>query len=258
MTSATTTSDTPDPAPVGAPESSESTDATGGGPAPSGGPLGPATWTRALVLGLALAVLGGAIGWTIGQRHEDPLSRSDVGFMQDMYFHHTQAVQMTKILLFKPDVSRDLDSYAEEILADQRYEQGLFNAILDRYDEPVNNPDETAMGWMGRPVRRDQMTGLATEQQMAELNDATGADAEALFIALMTEHHLGGLHMADYEARHGKDATVRKMARAMVKTQRGEVIDLNSYRLRKKLPIPTGFGDPLKDPRLNPLSLTQD
>ena len=220
--------------------------------------LGPVTWLRAIALGLAFAVLGGAIGWTVASRDTDPLSAGDVGFMQDMDYHHTQALSMSKILLFKDGIDRNLDGFAEEILADQRYEQGLMNAILARFKHTVDPETGMAMGWMGQAVPRDEMAGMATEAQMDKLVAAQGADAEALWIAMMTEHHLGGLHMADYEARHGSDATVRNLAKAMVKNQRSEVIDLERYRTRKNLPIPAGYGDPMKDQRLNPLSMNQD
>lgn len=225
--------------------------------------LGPVTWLRALTLALAFAVLGGAIGWTVASSDDDPLSATDVGFMQDMDYHHTQALQMSKILLFKDGIDRNLNGFAEEILADQRYEQGLMNAILARFDYPVDpfsvDPElGTAMGWMGPEYPRDEMAGMATEAQMDELEAAEGDEAEALWIALMTEHHLGGLHMADYEARHGSDETVRNLAETMVSNQRSEVIDLNRYRTRKDLPIPEGFDDPMTDQRLNPLSLNEN
>src|SRR4051812_17033710 len=91
---------------------STSTDA----PAPAPGPedvaeepagsapgwFGPLTWGRVLAVVLALAFLGGAIGYLIGHRSDgDPLSSTDVGFMQDMSAHHSQAVQMAILLLGK-------------------------------------------------------------------------------------------------------------------------------------------------------------
>ncbi|MEO6988851.1 MAG: DUF305 domain-containing protein [Aquihabitans sp.] len=225
--------------------------------------MGPVTWLRALALGLAFALLGGAIGWTIASRDDDPLSATDIGFMQDMDYHHTQAIAMSKALLYKDGIDRNLNGFAEEILSDQRFEQGLMNAIMARFGHPVDpysdDPEAgTAMGWMGPEVPRDEMAGMATEEQMDELVAAEGDEAEALWIALMTEHHLGGLHMADYEARHGSDEAVRNLAQAMVKNQRSEVIDLNRFRTRMELPIPEGFADPMKDQRLNPLSLNED
>ena len=99
---------------------------------------------------------------------------------------------------------------------------------------------------------------MATEEQMQQLNEAEGADAESLFISLMSEHHLGGLHMSDYEVRTGKDAQVRNIARAMLKNQRDEVNDLARARARLDLPFPDGFEDPTQDERMHPLSLNPD
>lgn len=222
-----------------------------------GGGFGPLSWPRVLVLVVAVAFLAGSVGWAVGQRDRDPLSSTDVGFLQDMGFHHLQAVQLSLILLNKEDVDPDLKRYAEEILVSQRYEQGIFNALLDRFGHPIEPGDEV-MGWMGPPLPRDQMEGLATEEQVQQLQDAGGAEAEALWIALMSEHHLGGLHMADEAARHGSDGAVVSIAKSMVRTQRGEVIDLSRYRTAHDLPIPEGFGDPARDQRLNPLSARGD
>lgn len=221
----------------------------------AGGPT--LTWGRVVALVVAVAFLGGAIGWAIGQRRVDPFSATDVGFMQDMGLHHEQAIQMSILLLDKEGIDDDLRSFAIEYLVGQRYEQGIFNGLLDRFGHS-SDPGDTVMGWMGPPVPADQMEGLATDAQMADLRAATGTEAESLFIALMSEHHLGGLHMADEEARKGHDKTVRNLALAMVKTQRGEVIDLDRYRRNHDLPIPAGFTDPMDDQRLNPLSITGD
>lgn len=220
--------------------------------------FGPLTWGRVLALVLALAFLGGAVGYLIGHRSDrDPLSSTDVGFMQDMSAHHTQAVQMSIMLLGKAGIDPALESYAMEILVGQRYEIGLMNATLDRFGHPTEQ-GRTAMAWMDDPVPADEMPGLATDAQMADLRDAQGKDAEVLWIALMSKHHLGGIHMADFAARHGHDRTTRNMAKAMVNTQRGEVQDLNRTRIRLGLPIPEGFSDPTKSPDMTPLSATEN
>ncbi len=233
-------------------------------PAPSGGAslaerVGPITGLRLVVLLLAMSFLAGAVGWAVGQRDQDPLSSTDVGFLQDMSYHHEQAVQLSLLLLDKDDVSEDLQHYAQEILISQRYEQGLFNAILDRFGHP-STPGREAMGWMGggMAVPVDEMEGLATEAQIEQLREATGDEAESLWIALISEHHLGGLHMADWAARHGQDRTTTNIADAIVAAQRGEVIDLARYRSGNDLPLPEGFEDPTRDQRLEPLSLTDE
>jgi uncharacterized protein (DUF305 family) len=229
----------------------------GAGPAPTGGVggrFGPLTGLRVVALLLAVAFLAGAVGWAVGQREQDPLSSTDVGFLRDMGYHHEQAVALSLIALHHDDVSDELGAYAQEIIVAQRYEQGIFNATLDRFGHSSEVGREV-MGWMGPGIPADDMPGLASEEQVQELRDATGAEAEALWIALITEHHLAGLHMADWEARRGHDRTTRNIARAMVRAQRGEVIDLDRYRRLHDLPIPEGFSDPLADQRLRPLSL---
>ncbi|MCU1496807.1 MAG: hypothetical protein JWM47_760 [Acidimicrobiales bacterium] len=219
--------------------------------------FGPLTALRVVAMLVAVAFLGGAVGWALSERDQDPLSATDVGFMRDMSYHHDQALELSSILLGKEGIDRDLQSYANEFILEQRYEQGIFNALLDRYGHDPAVGD-TVMGWMGRAVPRDSMAGLATPAQVADLRAASGADAESLFVALMTEHHLGGLHMADWEARKGSDTAVVNLAKAMVATQRSEVVDLNRYRTRHDLPLPAGFADPLEDQRLHPLSLNED
>ena len=244
------------------PESEGSTGAAGAGPGGGGGeptvtdtaPPRGLSAVKVVALVVAFMFLGGAIGWALAQDDGDPFSAVDVGFMQDMGYHHIQAVEMSVAVLIKDSVGDEIKHFAQEITITQQYERGLFNAMLDRFGHP-SMPESEAMGWMGPPVPLDDMMGLATEEQMDQLREAEGVEADALWIALMTEHHLGGLHMADYAARHGQDEAVSNIARNMVRVQRAEILDLERYRRLAGLPFPEGFGDPMGDQRLNPLSL---
>jgi uncharacterized protein (DUF305 family) len=230
-------------------------------PATSGGvrgAFGPLTAGRAIVLAVAFAFLAATVGYFVGHRSADadPLSATDVGFMQDMIFHHDQANRMSLILLGKDDVRPSLHGYATEIIMDQRQQQGIMNATLDRYGH-ASTPGATSMGWMGHSsVPPEQMDGMASERKIDGLTKASGDRAEELWIAMMSAHHLGGIEMAAVEARRGHDRTTRNLARSMVLNQRGEIIDLARYRTSNHLGIPKGFTDPLRDPRLNPASAT--
>lgn len=219
--------------------------------------FGPMTAVRVVALVVAFAFLGAVLGYVGGQdRSDHPLSTVDVGFFRDMSFHHEQAVGMSVLLLAKSGIQGDLRGYATEIILDQRYEIGVMNATLDRFGYP-SSPGRTGMGWMGPAYPINEMPGLATPAQMAALKHDTGRTAEALWIALMSEHHLGGMHMADDAYRKGHDRTVRNVAYGDLTTQRGEIVDLSILRKRLGLPIPKGFTDPTKDPRIHPLALQQ-
>jgi hypothetical protein len=134
-----------------------------------------------------------------------------------------------------------------EIIMSQRFDQGIFNATLDRFGHP-SAPGDTVMGWMGHGIPADQMPGMASTEQMGQLRDAGGAEAESLWIALMSEHHVGGLHMAEQAAETGQDATVLALARGTMQIQADEVLELARYRARHELPFPEGFTDPVEHP----------
>lgn len=206
--------------------------------------LGP---LRIAVLVAAVAFLAGALGWALGGRDTDPLNATDVGFLQDMSLHHEQAIQMSLLLLDKDDVRPELKAYAVEIIMSQRFDQGLFNATLDRFGHP-SAPGDTVMAWMGHGIPADQMPGMASAERMRELRDAGSDEAESLWIALMSDHHIGGMHMAEQAAERGQDRTVVGLATATRQIQADEVLELARYRARHELALPDGFTDPVENP----------
>lgn len=92
------------------------------------------------------------------------------------------------------------------------------------------------MAWMDHPVPVGEMPGMASPGQIAGLAGASGAEADALFIRLMTAHHDGGIHMAEHAWRHGADADVRELAESIAKLQRLEIRDLQQARIALDLP----------------------
>jgi uncharacterized protein (DUF305 family) len=79
------------------------------------------------------------------------------------------------------------------------------------------------MSWMNMTVPLDQMPGMASPDQIEQLQDAKGADADALFLELMRSHHQGGIHMADWAAQFGSNERVRQLAAQIADYQRVEV-----------------------------------
>jgi uncharacterized protein (DUF305 family) len=95
------------------------------------------------------------------------------------------------------------------------------------------NPDvdtENAMVWMDQPVPEDEMPGMATPEQLAELEAATGEELDDLFTALMIDHHRGGLHMAEYAVAHANEDEVTDLAQAIITTQESEIAEMNLRR----------------------------
>ena len=213
----------------------ESPDATGSNDEEIGPRAGRGLWVLLLVVSLVFA---GGVGWRIGRAQGESTvpghSSVDVGFFQDMSTHHNQAVGMAMTYLANGTVPL-LRQIAGEIVTYQSSEIGVMGEYLTRWHQ-AGTEGSTAMGWMGMRTPRDRMTGMATKQELARLGAARGAELDQLFTRLMIDHHVGGIHMAEYAAAHATTPEVRRWAVSMADGQRGEIAELNQWRVRNGLP----------------------
>ena len=67
------------------------------------------------------------------------------------------------------------------------------------------------------------MPGMASPTEIQELTEATGEEAEVLFLQLMTTHHLSGVEMAEAAVNQATQPEVLSAAQKMVNAQEGEV-----------------------------------
>lgn len=172
---------------------------------------------------LVALFFGGAVGYFLASDRPPGEGSVDVGFYRDMTAHHDQAIQLAAIELRNGE-NAVVKGFAQEIILSQRWENGrMYEQLLD-WGASIA-PAETAMTWMGTPVPATAMPGLATDDQVAALRDAKGAEADALFLDLMAEHHRGGAHMAAYAARNADNADVRDLARVMERNQSIEIAE---------------------------------
>jgi uncharacterized protein (DUF305 family) len=182
-----------------------------------------------VAIAVAVALLAGALGLVIGHNRALPdANRVDVGFLQDMRVHHEQAVQLSFIFLNDPGTDADLQTIAREIVVGQDIEIGRMIQLLRDFGESEVNDTDLAMAWMNEPVSADRMPGLASKSDIDSLVAAEGADANRIFVQLMSVHHQGGIHMADYAADHAGTAEVRLMAKQMASSQREEIVEIGN------------------------------
>ncbi|MBB5914914.1 uncharacterized protein (DUF305 family) [Nocardia transvalensis] len=176
----------------------------------------------------------------------------DVGFCQDMSVHHGQAVQMAGLELSggtDPDVKR----LAYDILTTQGNQAGRMQGWLQLWGKPTVAVDGY-MSWMtestaghdhgmqhGSTGPVSSMPGMATQQDMEQLRQATGPALDTLFLQLMLRHHQGGIPMIDYADAHADTDAVRSLATSMSKTQQGEIqLMTQMLAARNTAPLPLG------------------
>ena len=176
-----------------------------------------------VALVVALCLVAGVVGWRIGRGFPPGRDAPEVAFMFDMIGHHEQAIAMSQIELAN-GTDPDVQVFAEEIIRFQSYEIGLMERFLaerghTRYDAPG-----LAMAWMDDPVPRDSMPGMASGVEMDGLRSA-GEDTDAWFVALMVDHHAGGVAMLAAVLEH-TDGDLRDLVERMRTAQESEIAEL--------------------------------
>ncbi len=194
-----------------------------------------------------------------GLRH----SAADVRFMSDMIPHHQQALDMSALA---PDRSQshDLLGLARRIDTTQRDEIEFMEQWLRDRGEAVPDRD-----WLPHVVPADSahrdhhhgnhhghhhgehgMEGMATPEQMAELEAATGEAFDRLYLELMIEHHRGALVMVDDllgQRGSAQDPALYEFATDVKNDQAAEIdrmtVMLASYSADPRVGLAAGFRD---------------
>lgn len=204
-------------------------------------------WWPASVLVITL-IIGLGIGLAISPddntvRPQAEATDVDIGFAQDMSAHHQQAIMMADMM--SVDSSPDVRGLVNQIRAAQWREIGQMTGWLQILDAPLQS-DQT-MHWMkpedhGHMGTASAMPGSANGDELTALHNATGVEAEILFLQLMIRHHQGGIDMAAHASQEAGDPAIRRAATAMVKEQSEEIgvmtVMLNQ-RGGQTLPYPT-------------------
>lgn len=179
----------------------------------------------------------------VSEKHND----ADVEFATAMIPHHAQAIEMARLAEDRAE-SSDIRDLAADIEAAQDPEIELLSTMLETWGEDVPDPD---MGGMGHGAAADNMddlegqggmdhdmgsmgedpdggssegmAGMMNEDDMASLEDASGADFDQMFLEMMVEHHRGAIEMAQAELSDGENPQANDLAKDIEAAQTDEV-----------------------------------
>ncbi|MEV6840108.1 DUF305 domain-containing protein [Streptomyces sp. NPDC051133] len=151
---------------------------------------------------------------------------ADAGFARDMAVHHQQAVEMSYIIRDRTK-NEEVRRLAYDIAQTQANQRGMLLGWLDLWGLPKVSA-KPPMAWMGMgdmPERGDGslMPGMATNTELNKLRTLNGKQAEVLYLQLMTDHHKGGIHMAEGCAAKCTVGVEKRLARGMVDAQQSEL-----------------------------------
>ncbi|MEN1884973.1 DUF305 domain-containing protein [Streptomyces mirabilis] len=182
----------------------------------------------------AVLVAAGAITYAVAESDGSgssgtkvpPADSADAGFARDMAVHHQQAVEMSYIVRDRTD-NVEVRRLAYDIAQTQANQRGMLLGWLDLWELPKVSAD-APMTWMGMGDMASGkdgalMPGMATNTEMKKLNTLNGKQAEVFYLQLMTDHHKGGIHMAEGCVAKCTVGVEKKLAQGMVDAQQSEI-----------------------------------
>jgi uncharacterized protein (DUF305 family) len=187
----------------------------------------PAETSRRRTLLIVIAVLvwvvgAGVIGYLVGMNRTGApgLNSPEAGFAHDMMTHHTNAVEMALILR---DQTQDeaMRNLALDIAMTQQNQIGQMLGWLAVWNLPAS-ASEPAMTWMGMP-QEGLMPGMATQEQLQQLSQLEGVEADKEFLTLMISHHRSGVDMAKAILTMTSRPEIVSLAEGIVLSQESEI-----------------------------------
>ncbi|OKI68788.1 DUF305 domain-containing protein [Micromonospora sp. CB01531] len=200
--------------------------ATGDGGRGAARRFGVLALAAAVVVGLLLGYAGGLLTPALTRPGDNS---AEAGFARDMTTHHAQAVAMG-LLAFQQGQDPEVRQIGVDIATGQQGEIGIMQTWLRSWHlDPTG--DQPPMAWMpdgAGLVKNGLMPGMATPEEMAKLRAAKGREFDVLFLTMMRQHHLGGVHMIQGILDQGHDEDVLAVAQTMKNTQQTDLTNIQA------------------------------
>jgi uncharacterized protein (DUF305 family) len=173
------------------------------------------------VLLTVVAVLAAGVALALLFTSRPPGNDSpEAGFARDMMVHHAQAVEMAEIVRDKTENER-VRTLATDISLTQQAQIGQMQGWLAVWGLPTTGPGPP-MAWMGHPME-DRMPGMATPEQIDDLQASSPEEADELFLRLMITHHEAAIPMAEAILQRTDRPEATQLAEAIEASQQSEI-----------------------------------
>lgn len=157
---------------------------------------------------------------------DDEPNQADIEFTLAMIVHHQQAIEMSALAEDRAE-SDEVRVLAARIEAAQQPEIDLMLGWLEVWGE---DPPADGMGMDGMDHdgmgMDDADMGMMTEQDMANLDAASGPEFDRMFLEMMIEHHRGAIAMAREVQATGSHPDVLQIASQVIVDQEAEVQEM--------------------------------
>jgi uncharacterized protein (DUF305 family) len=150
---------------------------------------------------------------------------ADVAFAASVVIHHAQGIEMAHILLRKKYIDPVVLSIASRIQSEQGPQIERLRDWLAGWDRPVPASNSSPAAANGDVAGRDPLPppGLMSADDMAALRRLDGVEGARLFLAMLANHDLGAIQLANDELAAGRNGEARKLALTIIESDQARV-----------------------------------
>lgn len=157
----------------------------------------------------------------------DEFNGADVSFATDMIPHHAQALQMAALTRGR-SLDPEVASLTEDIRTAQAPEIETMTDWLTVWGKPIpaiprDHANAGHGGMEGMEMSGDQMPGMMSSEELDELEEASDAEFQDLWLTMMIAHHEGAIEMAKAEQSDGTYQPAIDLAESIETSQQQEI-----------------------------------
>jgi uncharacterized protein (DUF305 family) len=143
----------------------------------------------------------------------------DVAFAQQMIPHHSQALDMAKLVPSRSTNPKVID---------------LASRIEKAQDPEIQQMRGWLTGWGATPGTTQEsmpgmdhdMPGMMSDADMQKLDQAKGPEFDKMWLDMMIKHHQGAVDMAKTELGKGGNADAKALAQKIIDAQQAEITEM--------------------------------
>jgi uncharacterized protein (DUF305 family) len=144
---------------------------------------------------------------------------ADVTFLQQMYPHHAQAVDMATLMDGRTTTPAVMQLGAT-IKGAQQPEMDKMTSLLTSWGKPA--PTTTTAGGMAG-MSNSGLPGMMSAADMSTLTGLSGTMFDQKWLTMMTAHHQGAITMATTELSNGTNPDAKQLATNIISAQNAEI-----------------------------------
>ncbi|MFG1645631.1 DUF305 domain-containing protein [Amycolatopsis sp. NPDC049252] len=146
----------------------------------------------------------------------------DVTFAQQMVPHHSQALDMAKLVPSRSTDPKVLD---------------LASRIAKAQDPEIQQMQTWLTTWgagmSGMPgMAHGSMPGMMSDADLEKLKGTKGAEFDKMWLDMMVKHHQGAVDMAKTELSKGGNADAKALAQKIIDGQQAEITEMQGLLAR--------------------------